>query len=169
MKSGWAKEGYERPDVELILQQALRRLEKKHQQLLRWDVHERTLVSHLVCLLNGQFSRGLSVDMEYNREHGCAVKRNSSGATVYPDLIVHERGNDDNNLLVIECKKSNARKGEKTKAVEKLAEHQRKRKYKYAAFIVLEIGKERTHCKGWEICWMCEPTCWDCPQTSEIV
>ena len=50
------------------------------------------------------FYEGLHVDGEYNR-HGVDTKR-SSNSLIFPDVIVHRRGNDSDNLCVIEFKKS---------------------------------------------------------------
>jgi len=45
-----------------------------------------------------------NLDCEYNR-NGTKPKRISAlGRNVYPDLIIHQRGNNDNNLLVMEFK-----------------------------------------------------------------
>jgi hypothetical protein len=65
--------------------------------------------------LQAEFPK-LRVDCEYNR-HGNEIKRlrvprddidwdDTEAKTVFPDIVVHERGNDENNLLVIEVKKS---------------------------------------------------------------
>lgn len=46
---------------------------------------------------------GYYVDCEYNR--GCGVsKRNKEGDLIVPDIILHKRGDNDNNLVVIEFK-----------------------------------------------------------------
>ena len=50
------------------------------------------------------FYEGLHVDGEYNR-HGVDPKR-SSNSLIFPDVIVHRRGDDSDNLCVIEFKKS---------------------------------------------------------------
>lgn len=86
--------------------------------LLNVNANERSISHKLAEHLQNQF-QNLHVDCEYNR-HGNDIKRlkyirNSSvransltAKTVFPDIIVHERGNDENNLLVIEIKKSNS-------------------------------------------------------------
>jgi len=53
------------------------------------------------------FYEGLHVDGEYNRQgrDGCPKLRN--GKPIYPDVIVHTRGDNKCNLCVIEFKKAN--------------------------------------------------------------
>ena len=53
------------------------------------------------------FYEGLNVDGEYNRQgrDGCPKLR--CGKPIYPDVIVHTRGDNRRNLCVIEFKKSN--------------------------------------------------------------
>lgn len=92
--------------------------------LLKADANERSISHKLAIYLQAEFEsfKELSVDCEYNRDMDfdpkridnwkskCAKKVESDDVdakTVYPDIIVHERGNNDNNLLVIEIKKSN--------------------------------------------------------------
>ena len=90
----------------------------KDRGLLELNVNERSISHKLAEYLQPQFE-GLQVDCEYNRREG-EVKRlnclqpeetrsdDRDAKTVYPDIIVHRRGNDDSNLLVIELKKLGA-------------------------------------------------------------
>ena len=85
----------------------------KDRGLLELNVNERSISHKLAEYLQQQFE-GLQVDCEYNR-HGAEGKTlpareqtwsdNLDAETVYPDIIVHQRGDDDSNLLVIELKK----------------------------------------------------------------
>ena len=82
------------------------------QALLTLDVNERTLTARLAMHLQHRFT-AWHVDCEYNRL-GDRVKRlprpeqtdsaDRQGRTIYPDIIIHRRGEPDN-LLVIEMKK----------------------------------------------------------------
>ena len=79
--------------------------------LLQNDAHERTVCARLAMYLQAVFP-GYDVDVEYNR-HGFDPKRlqeipncKNHDSLVYPDVVVHRRGNDDSNLLVMELKKS---------------------------------------------------------------
>ncbi len=78
--------------------------------LLEHAVHERSITHKLAEYLQQEFP-DYNVDCEYNK-HGLAVKRLPRQCQdslkekeyVYPDIVVHWRGSDDSNLLVIEAK-----------------------------------------------------------------
>jgi hypothetical protein len=76
--------------------------------LLEHAAHERSITHKLAEYLQLEFP-DYNVDCEYNR-HGLAAKllpRECSGHAqefVFPDIVVHVRGNDGSNLLVIEAK-----------------------------------------------------------------
>src|ERR1041384_2959621 len=82
--------------------------------LLQNNVNERSISHKLAEYLQSEFE-DWNVDCEYNRNHdarkeiylqGEAGSLNDTDArTVFPDIIVHRRNTDDN-LLVIEIKKS---------------------------------------------------------------
>lgn len=82
--------------------------------LLRDDVSELTIVHKFATILGREFP-SRNVDVNYNR-HGQDIKfvrlpppcRNwqNPRRRVLPDVVVHQRGNDSRNLLVIEIKKS---------------------------------------------------------------
>lgn len=98
--------------------------------LLINDVNERSIAHKLAVYLEQTLGRDYDIDCEYNRNSGDIKKiemlvskwnelNNHSSIieddmlseilvekTVYPDIIVHKRGNPDDNLLVIEVKKS---------------------------------------------------------------
>ena len=50
------------------------------------------------------FLVGYVLDCEYNRNSVHAKALPSFARGVYPDVIVHNRGNNDNNLLIMEVK-----------------------------------------------------------------
>jgi len=76
--------------------------------LLESAANERSVTHKLAEYLQQEFP-DYNVDCEYNR-HGLLTKllpRECESQTheyVYPDVVVHVRGNDDSNLLVIEAK-----------------------------------------------------------------
>ncbi|MEI6100595.1 MAG: hypothetical protein WCP73_02045 [Eubacteriales bacterium] len=49
------------------------------------------------------FLNGYHLDLEYNRVADAKKTQSSFKNGTYPDLIIHTRGNNDCNLLVIEC------------------------------------------------------------------
>ena len=110
------------PDVEMRIIKAKEKLLKKDRFLLRNDVNERSITHKLAQYLEKQFP-GWDVDCEYNRvgktpmnkklrlqaEPSCT--NDTDAKTVYPDIIVHHRGKEKQNLLVIEAKKKSNRSG----------------------------------------------------------
>ena len=97
------------------LTNALNRLVVRDAHLLAEDVNERSVTHHLAIYLADAFP-GWNVDVEYNRNvgeikrlHGLANAEvdadDTTGVTVYPDIIVHRRGTHQN-LLVVEVKRA---------------------------------------------------------------
>ena len=102
------------------VQKALIKLRELDAFLIQANTNERTISHKLAEYLQLEFYP-LKVDCEYNR-HGREIKRldvprdninwdETEARTVFPDIVVHERGNDDNNFLVIEIKKSSNFRG----------------------------------------------------------
>jgi hypothetical protein len=108
-------------DVAEHVRTALSRLLKEDAYLLEADVNERSISHRLALYLEEEFP-DWDVDCEYNRdEHEPKRLRldpesvqsdDTQGTTVYPDIIVHERGKP-RNLLAIEIKKNNGGNGNK--------------------------------------------------------
>lgn len=99
---------------------SLEALRSNDDLLLEYDVHERTIAAKLAYYLTPMFPR-LHVDVEYNK-HGVDPKRvwlddpcrslaavKAGSSLVVPDIVVHRRGIDSENLLAIELKKSTNR------------------------------------------------------------
>ncbi len=100
--------------VEKKLRDAIDQLLEEDRFLFENDVNERSLSHKLAEYLQTRFP-DWNVDCEYNRNHESIKRLNiespstsaedTEGTTVYPDIVVHRR-NTDENLLVIEIKKS---------------------------------------------------------------
>jgi hypothetical protein len=84
--------------------------------LLGWDLSERCIAARLAMYLQNLFPE-YSVDVEYNRvgyapktldlPEECANRKSRNGEPlVLPDIIVHKRGPEGPNLLVLELKKT---------------------------------------------------------------
>jgi hypothetical protein len=108
-----------REEIKSRLDEALRRLAEKDRYLLEKDLSERCIASRLAMYLQMKFPM-YSVDVEYNRDGDttkrlglpdeCAKLRNESGeGLVMPDVIVHRRGPEGPNILVLELKKTTNR------------------------------------------------------------
>ena len=97
--------------MENAVQDALRLLFAQDAYLLETNVQERTIAARLAHYLEPHFP-DLAVDVEYNR-HGLDPKkvelpaecRGGGKKLILPDVIVHQRGHDRENLLVIQVKK----------------------------------------------------------------
>ena len=101
-------------EVQQRLQSALRTLARQDSYLLDHDLHERTITHKLAEYLQPLFP-DWNVDCEYNRD-GHAPKRvrhaarqpprEDEGSNVFPDIIIHQRGTNEHNILVLEAKKA---------------------------------------------------------------
>jgi hypothetical protein len=103
-------------EVTRRLNNALQQLMEHDRYLLEFDLSERCIASRLALYLQNEFPE-YSVDVEYNRQgdrpkrlglpEECANFRNAQGeALAVPDVIVHRRGPDGPNILVLELKKT---------------------------------------------------------------
>lgn len=98
-------------EIETRLREAVSWLYERDVLLLEYEAGERAVVAKLACYLASLFP-DYDVDVEYNR-HGLdpkeldlpAVCRGGGTKLIIPDVIVHRRGHDHANLLVVEVKK----------------------------------------------------------------
>ena len=67
------------------------------------NLREEGISHQLACKMSCIF-KNYDVDCEYSRQLDGDPKKNSSGATVRPDIIIHKRGVNDHNLAVLEVK-----------------------------------------------------------------
>ena len=137
----------EQLNIEEKVKKAFMLFLKNDEYLLHTKVNERALTHHLAIYLADQFPE-YNVDCEYNR-NGINPKKlkqfrkeacsdDTEGTTVYPDIIVHHRGTNDN-IIVIEAKKTSNKNQEDKK---KLKAYKEELHYKYAFFIRFPVGKE---------------------------
>ncbi len=97
--------------MEKAVADALQSLFSDEGFLLEADVAERAIAARLAAYLAPHFPKH-QVDVEYNR-HGLEPKvvhlpahcRGGGEKRIFPDVIVHQRGHDNENLLVIQIKK----------------------------------------------------------------
>jgi hypothetical protein len=98
-------------EIEARLREAVNRLYEHDVLLLEYEVGERAVTAKLACYLAPLFP-DYDVDVEYNR-HGLdpkvldlpAICHGGGTKLIIPDVIVHRRGRDHDNLLVVEVKK----------------------------------------------------------------
>ncbi|MHA1828010.1 MAG: hypothetical protein ACTSX6_05100 [Candidatus Heimdallarchaeaceae archaeon] len=120
------------------------------------DLNERTLSHKLAEYLQKHFS-DFNVDCEYNRMKGKNADNeyitktlnlkeeevnnsDTTGKTVYPDIIIHKRGDNKDNFLVIEIKK-NKNNNNKSFDFNKLKAYTRELEYEFG--IYLEFDKDK--------------------------
>ena len=117
-----------------VVANAIQQLLDRDGQLLAADANERTICAHLACYLKSLFPEW-AVDVEYNR-HGLDPKTigvDEYAEYVYPDIIIHQRGKEEN-LLVVEVKKGDSQSPDQ-RDVKKLKAYISCFAYKFALFL----------------------------------
>lgn len=150
---------------------AIQMLRVNDNYLLKHDANERSISHKLAMYLESTFGKNYDVDCEYNRniEHERGSKnidilksewsrlngRNINvldedmivEKSVLPDIIVHKRGSNKENLLVIEIKKSTStvREDYDLKKLEIFTNQNDPEglKYQYGLFVKFHMNKER--------------------------
>ena len=125
------------------VEKALKTFFIKDRNLLSKDVNERSITHKVAEYLQYQFP-DMNVDCEYNRRgnHGEVKKTLFSNRRVFPDIVIHKRGNKEENLVVIEAKK----KGRSSlNDREKLEEFTNPNSYGYKVglFLAFDVGEKR--------------------------
>jgi hypothetical protein len=148
-------------NVRVALSAAIDNLMRVDNYLLAADCSERSITHQLAVHLAMIFPN-YHVDCEYNRD-GFDVKRlqlperqvhvtddQNDAVTVFPDIVVHKRGTDESNLLVVEIKKA-ASSVDRAYDIQKLRAFKKQLKYAHAAHVIL--GYSRDGKKVTEIAW----------------
>lgn len=135
--------------IEKALNESLELLLRADEGILWIDINERTISHRLAIYLEPHFP-GWNVDCEYNRNHDdpkrLKIDRryvrsdDTQGTTVFPDIIVHRRGTDEN-LLVIEMKKTTSRESDNYD-LSKLRAFKQQLGYHFAVFIKIKTAGE---------------------------
>lgn len=140
--------------VDAALHGATEMLCDEDKKLLELDVGERTITQHLAKHLQ-QYFPGWNVDCEYNRVGDVpdTVKKvlprspvsgddesEPGERSVFPDIIVHRRGDRDANLLIIEVKKKG--RGGQAGDKEKLRLYVGELGYRNAYFLSVPTGDQ---------------------------
>ncbi|MCF6268640.1 MAG: hypothetical protein L3J41_02920 [Melioribacteraceae bacterium] len=91
-----------------MVKAALARIYDAHIYLIENRVSERSIVFwfgvYLRELLKETEFETLDLDLEYNRNFQRAKRTRNFPRGTYPDFILHRRGSNDENLLIIEFK-----------------------------------------------------------------
>jgi hypothetical protein len=139
--------------VKQKVRSAIENLITKDAHLFKIDVNERSITHRLAVHLQNAF-KGWDVDCEYNRNRYDTKKLfigddlhltvetigtdDDQGKTVFPDIIVHHRGTDQN-LLVVEVKKTTSRVPNNFDLY-KLREYKHQLGYSHALFLNFFTG-----------------------------
>lgn len=127
------------------LEHALDALFSGDLDLMVKGVAERCIAARLAHHLCAEFP-DRNVDVEYNR-HRADPKRLRLGgenlhswSLVTPDIVVHSRGSDDNNLLVVEVKKADDRR-DHSRDRRRITRFHRAYNYRFGLFLVIPVGQ----------------------------
>lgn len=133
--------------IKETLSAAVATLQNEEAAILAFDVGERTICACLAGILKRAFDHH-SVHVEYNR-HGVSPKEielpdgagELTDRRVYPDIIVHQPGHDDANLLVVEVKKTTNPVSDDLD-IAKLHRIKQQIGYEFAVFLRLPTGPD---------------------------
>ena len=140
------------------LREALDALFAEDGELLERDAAERSIGAKLAARLTQVFPE-YNVDVEYDK-HGLEPKRvdlpeycrGGGRRRIIPDIVVHQRGTDDHNLLAIELKKETNRESRECDKA-KLAAMKRELNYQAGVLIDLPAGPGATE-RASELVWV---------------
>lgn len=110
----------------------------KDRKLLDLEVHEITISHKLSEYLQYEFT-DMNVDCEYNRRGYDKKRRSDTNKLIRPDIVVHKRGVNENNFLVIEIK---IEKDHTEEDFSKLKDYTNPKSYGYKFGIFIEIDGE---------------------------
>lgn len=100
------------------------------------DIHEQSLTHRLAYHIeNSGYFSDFNIDCEYNRYED-TKKRNSSGELFKPDILVHIRGIQEGNQIIIEAKKFNDTSTEIEKTKIDLLSNKISLSYKFAYLVI---------------------------------
>ncbi len=120
---------------------SIQRLIRHDTHLLDENVHERAITHRLGSYLQDEFPEW-HVDCEYDHDHDVSKwLRTPTEQRVLPDIIVHRRGTNAHNLLVIEVKTTSNRESDGVTDTDKLRAFKGQRGYGYGFFLNLRVGQ----------------------------
>lgn len=139
----------EREEIILRVKKAIGNFYKNDKELLQYNTKDTTICERSISFRIGiylqQLFKGYNVDAEYNRNIE-RIKR-LDGKNIYPDIIIHKRKTNDNNLLWIEIKKENSTEESKEsdrERLKKVTKEELEYKYKLGILIILTTNEQDT-------------------------
>jgi len=99
--------------VKILIEKALKELIRRDIGLIHRKVKEECINHRLACYLErllSEYGGGYSVDLEYDKNYNdpkkIIIDENKNIKAIRPDIIIHERETNDNNLIAFEIKKN---------------------------------------------------------------
>ncbi len=104
----------DRDKIKWLIKKSLRELVRRDAGLIHRKVKEECINHRLACYLERFLNVGsstlYSVDLEYNKNCNdpkkIIIDENKNVKAIRPDIIIHERENNNNNLIAFEIKKN---------------------------------------------------------------
>jgi hypothetical protein len=135
-------------DTELfgLVNNALKRVYNHHEYLIKNQVHERSIVFwfgvYLHELLQHTKYEKYNLDFEYNKNHSNPKRTTNFPKGTYPDILLHKRDSNKNNLLIVEFK--SWWNPDNTKDLKKLSDFTHPNgDYKYKYGLSITFGKNK--------------------------
>lgn len=136
-------------EIRARLEKAVTWFMDDQKQLLELDVNERALGATLAHLFVRELFPEHKVDAEYNRvgfdgrpkRLNLPIECGGENTPVYPDIVVHHRGDNDENILVVEIKKTTNRQSRRCDLI-KLEAYREQLRYQIGAFVELPAGDD---------------------------
>ena len=120
---------------------------EKEAYLIEKDVSERAIAHKLAEYLQKEF-QDYNVDCEYNRKYDEVKLRSDRERGFVPDIIVHKRGTDEN-LMIVELKKTGRRKNEEKERLKEAINDP----LKYCLGVYVELRMRQSSNKVNEVCY----------------
>ena len=140
---------YNYEDIISKMKQAINRFYEEDKELLHYNTNDPMICERTISFRIGMYLQEIfqdfNVDCEYNR-HIDDIKEGREGK-IYPDIIIHKRKCDDNNLVWIEVKKCSSKKSaieEDRKRLRDVTGGKFHYKYTYGILIVFGECLEKT-------------------------
>lgn len=137
-------------ELEVMIKQALECVYQDDSYLIfnndRDHCGERAIVARFMiyfhALLNASEYKHYNLDCEYNQNMGNPKSLPSFENGTYPDIILHKRGSNDHNILIMEFKTWwNSNQNEDIRKIKEFMAPKGQYKYKYGCTILLEKDK----------------------------
>lgn len=129
--------------IKAIINAALNEVYEHDRYLIEHKIHERSIVARFVIYFHEQLKNThyshYHLDVEYNRNFSDPKRTPSFSDGTYPDVIVHRRGSNKENLCILEFKTQWNQNTDRD--ITKLKEFTEKRgTYQYGAGFMIVIG-----------------------------